>query len=88
MQSVSSRIWTSVAVSISYSDSHYTTGNNGGYAIKPNQTKTKQTKTNQTKTKQTLVFSNFFTCFIEYIALHNINTADEVRLRELSIGKK
>ena len=26
MQSVSSRIWTRVAVSISYDDSHYTTG--------------------------------------------------------------
>ena len=27
MQSVSSRIWTHVAVSISYDDNHYTTGN-------------------------------------------------------------
>ena len=27
MQSVSSRIWTCVAVSISYDDNHYTTGN-------------------------------------------------------------
>ena len=27
MQSVSSRIWTRVAVSISYNDNHYTTGN-------------------------------------------------------------
>ena len=27
MQSVSSKIWTRVAVSISYDDSHYTTGN-------------------------------------------------------------
>ena len=28
MQSVSSRVWTHVAVSISYDDNHYTTGNN------------------------------------------------------------
>ena len=28
MQSVSSRIWTRVAVSISYDDNHYTTGTN------------------------------------------------------------
>ena len=30
MQSVSSRIWTRVAVSISYDDNHYTTGTSGG----------------------------------------------------------
>ena len=39
MQSVSSRIWTHVAVSISYDDNDYTTGTsttNGWYAIKPN----------------------------------------------------
>ena len=36
MQSFSSRIWTRVAVSISYDDNHYTT-NNGWYAMKPNQ---------------------------------------------------
>ena len=40
MQSVSSRIWTRVAVSISYDDNHYSTGtskitNNSLYAIKP-----------------------------------------------------
>ena len=29
MQSVSSRIWTPVAVSISYDDNHYTTGTSG-----------------------------------------------------------
>ena len=40
MQSVSSRIWTRVAVSISYDDNHYTTGTyKGFYAITPNQTK-------------------------------------------------
>ena len=37
MQSVSSRIWTRVAVSISYDDNHYTTG-----TIKPNQNKPHQ----------------------------------------------
>ena len=44
MQSVSSRIWTRVAVSISYDDNDYTTGTSykGWYAIKPN-------KPNQTK---------------------------------------
>ena len=31
MQSVSSRIWTRVAVSISYDDNHYTTGTAKGY---------------------------------------------------------
>ena len=31
MQSVSSRIWTRVAVSISYDDNHYTTGTSTGY---------------------------------------------------------
>ena len=30
MQSVSSRIWTRVAVSISYDDNHYTTGTSYG----------------------------------------------------------
>ena len=30
MQSVSSRIWTRVAVSISYNDNHYTTGTSRG----------------------------------------------------------
>ena len=40
MQSVSSLIWTRVAVSISYDDNDYTTGTHKGwYAIKPNQTK-------------------------------------------------
>ena len=40
MQSVSSMIWTRVAVSISYDDNDYTTGTyNSRYAIKPNQTK-------------------------------------------------
>ena len=40
MQSVSSRIWTRVAVSISYDDNDYTTGAyNAWYAIKPKQTK-------------------------------------------------
>ena len=39
MQSVSSRIWTRVAVFISYDDNDYTTGtsNKGWYAIKSNQ---------------------------------------------------
>ena len=43
MQSVSSRIWTRVAVSISCDDEHYTTGidlaltYNGWYAVKPKQ---------------------------------------------------
>ena len=39
LQSVSSRIWTRVAVSITINDNHYTTGtsNNGWYAINPNQ---------------------------------------------------
>ena len=32
MQSVSSRIWTRVAVSISYDDNHYTTGTSNHYA--------------------------------------------------------
>ena len=31
MQSVSSRIWTRVAVSISYDDNHYTTGTSKNY---------------------------------------------------------
>ena len=31
MQSVSTRIWTRVAVSISYDDNHYTTGISTGY---------------------------------------------------------
>ena len=42
MQSVSSRIWTRDAVSISYDNNHYTTGTsyyNGWYAIKPNHKK-------------------------------------------------
>ena len=40
MQSVRSRIWTRVDVSISCDDNHYTTGTyNGWYAIKPNKTK-------------------------------------------------
>ena len=34
MQSASSRIWTRVAVSISYDDSHYTTGTSTIVAIK------------------------------------------------------
>ena len=36
MQSISSRIWTRVVVSISYDDNHYTEGtsNKGWYAIK------------------------------------------------------
>ena len=39
MQSVSSRIWTRIAVSISYDDNDYTTGTYRGWcAIKPNQT--------------------------------------------------
>ena len=33
MQSVSSRIWTRVAVSISYDDNHYTTGTSRGPEI-------------------------------------------------------
>ena len=33
MQSVSSRIWTRVAVSISYDDNHYTTGTSESYDI-------------------------------------------------------
>ena len=33
MQSVSSRIWTHVAVSISYDDNHYTTGTSIVYEI-------------------------------------------------------
>ena len=38
MQSVSSRIWTRVAVSISYDDNHYTTGTyKCWYAMKPKQ---------------------------------------------------
>ena len=54
MQSVRSRIWTRVAVSISYDDNDCTTGtsNNWWYAIKPNQTKTNQTIPNQTKLNQ------------------------------------
>ena len=37
MQSASSRIWTRVAVSISYDDNHSTTGTRKGwYTIKPN----------------------------------------------------
>ena len=32
MQSVWSRIWTRVAVSISYDDNHYTTGRDGDYS--------------------------------------------------------
>ena len=40
MQSVSSRVRTRIAVSISYDDNHYTTGtSNGWYAIKANQAK-------------------------------------------------
>ena len=37
MQSISSRIWTRVAVSISYDDNHYTTGTSKypAYGIKP-----------------------------------------------------
>ena len=35
MQSVSSRIWTRVAVSISYDDNHYTTGTSIFYVIIP-----------------------------------------------------
>ena len=34
MQSVSSRIWTRVAVSISYDDNHYTTGRECVYKTK------------------------------------------------------
>ena len=34
MQSVSSRIWTCVAVSISYDDNHYTTGTSTLYSLK------------------------------------------------------
>ena len=39
MQSVSSKIWTRVAVSISYDDNHYTTGTSktGWYAVKVKQ---------------------------------------------------
>ena len=33
MQSVSSRIWTRVAVSISYDDNHYTTGTSNIYYV-------------------------------------------------------
>ena len=33
MQSVSSRIWTRVAVSISYEDNHYTTGTSIDFII-------------------------------------------------------
>ena len=39
MQSVSSRIWTRIAVFISYGDNDYTITYNGGCAIKPNKTK-------------------------------------------------
>ena len=33
MQSVSAKIWTRVAVSISYDDNHYTTGTIFGYSV-------------------------------------------------------
>ena len=33
MQSVSSKIWTRVAVSISYDDNHYTTGTSNTYTL-------------------------------------------------------
>ena len=43
MQSVSSRIWNRVTVSISCDDNYYTTGTaNGRYALKPIQTEQKQ----------------------------------------------
>ena len=35
MQSVSSRIWTRVAVSISYDDNHYTTGTSFKFSFTP-----------------------------------------------------
>ena len=49
MQSVLSRIWTRVAVSISYDDNHYTSGTSciGWYAIKPKQTKPKKPPCNE-----------------------------------------
>ena len=73
MQSVSSGIWTRVAVSISNDDNHYTTGISLIYKNKKDlsvddqqrllchKTKPNQTKLNQTKPNQNL-FLNLIAC--------------------------
>ena len=69
MQSVSSRIWTRVAVSISYDDNDYTTGtsNNGWYAIKLNKTKPiLKGITLKTRFKQEIATNEFNFCCSQF----------------------
>ena len=60
MQSVSSRIWTRVTVSISYDDNHYNTGTSTSNDVTP-------------YTKNTSWLYNRTNKYIEFRSLHKIN---------------
>ena len=63
MQSVSSRIWTCDAISISYNDNHYTTGTTGNSFIVINRILVNFVSTNTT----IVIFTNSLLYYIFYI---------------------
>ena len=62
MQSVSSRIWTRVAVSISYDSNHYTTGRNINSYYSNTDQDSQEHKINVTMTNQTASQFPFWGC--------------------------